>query len=320
MTPEQRREQLLTSEVGGERVVYDLERDRAHRLNPTTSRVWSLCDGRRTVEEIAAQLGPALDPRAGEHVVWLALEQLDRAGLLREPLDRSREERRLTRREVLALGVAGVAAFLLPGCDSIVVPAPHARLDQALAAADSLPGPPPPESPPPPGPPPPPSPPPPPPGPPPPGPPPPPPPPPPSRCEPVLELKEEGIRKVGERTETQTVERHPHRFTRVLAVERDFRPNYLMGSPKCKGKCGPGKDGKCREALTFRWRITAQDPAGIATITAGANAEEVTVRFTGNGTITLELTVTLQCMCGNRAEGPPVTKTDSIKSNVNVFA
>jgi hypothetical protein len=102
-------------------------------------------------------------------------------------------------------------------------------------------------------------------------------------------------------------------------VERDFRPNYLLGSPKCNGRCQKGKDGKCEEDLTFRWEVEAP-PAARATITAGANSEKVTVRWMGNGTIDLMLTVTLQCKCGNAPSGAPVTRTATIKSNVNVIA
>ena len=36
---------------------YDLDRNRVHRLNRTTAEVWRLCDGQRTVTDIAAQLG-----------------------------------------------------------------------------------------------------------------------------------------------------------------------------------------------------------------------------------------------------------------------
>lgn len=139
------------------------------------------------------------------------------------------------------------------------------------------------------------------------------------RCEAVLHLKREGIRKVGERTETQTVERPPQRFTRVLWVERDFRPSYLLGSPACHGRCSKNPGGKCEQELTFSWTIAAA--AGTrAAITAGANAEKVTVRWTGNGTVTLTLTVTLQCTCDGKPSGKPVTRTATFTSNVNVFA
>lgn len=139
------------------------------------------------------------------------------------------------------------------------------------------------------------------------------------RCEAVLHLKKEGIRKVGERTETQTVERPPQRFTRVLWVERDFRPSYLLGSPACHGRCSKNPGGKCEQELTFAWTIVAA--AGTrAAITAGANSEKVTVRWTGNGTVTLMLSVTLQCTCDGKPSGKPVTRTATFTSNVNVFA
>lgn len=139
------------------------------------------------------------------------------------------------------------------------------------------------------------------------------------RCEAVLHLKKEGIRKVGERTETQTVERPPQRFTRVLFVERDFRPSYLLGSPACHGRCSKNPGGKCEQELTFAWTIAVARGTRAA-ITAGANSEKVTVRWTGNGTVTLMLSVTLQCTCDGKPSGKPVTRTATFTSNVNVFA
>jgi len=113
-----RRRNLVTQEVGDDLVVYDLTSHRAHRLNPTTALIWRHCDGRRTVAELAELVG------RGEALVGLALDQLEQAGLLDARLARSAEERALSRRQVLALGLAGVASVLLPGCESMTIPTP----------------------------------------------------------------------------------------------------------------------------------------------------------------------------------------------------
>jgi hypothetical protein len=108
-------------------------------------------------------------------------------------------------------------------------------------------------------------------------------------------------------------------FTRVTAVERDFRPNYL-DAPQCEGQCRPGTEGKCQKNVTFAWEITKQTPAGIGRITAGMNAEKVSVRITGNGSVEVTVTVTLQCLCDNKAEGAPLPVRGTITTTTNVFA
>jgi pyrroloquinoline quinone biosynthesis protein D len=55
--------------VGGEAILYDRQNGRAHVINSSAARIWELCDGRATVEEItgafaAAYALPASDVRA----------------------------------------------------------------------------------------------------------------------------------------------------------------------------------------------------------------------------------------------------------------
>jgi Coenzyme PQQ synthesis protein D (PqqD) len=56
MTPESRKEQLLTQRVGDELVIYDERTHEAHRLNRTAAAVWEQADGVRTVPELASSL------------------------------------------------------------------------------------------------------------------------------------------------------------------------------------------------------------------------------------------------------------------------
>ena len=53
--PLARREAIITKEVDGELLVYDVARDKAHCLNATAAAIWQLCDGRTSVSEISAQ-------------------------------------------------------------------------------------------------------------------------------------------------------------------------------------------------------------------------------------------------------------------------
>ncbi len=115
MTPESRREQLISQEVGQELVVYDQQTHVAHRLNRTAAMVWRLADGKRSVADISKILHDAADAPDDEDVVRLALSELDKSGLLRQGLPKIDEA--MTRRRLLSLGAA-----LIPVVASIAVP------------------------------------------------------------------------------------------------------------------------------------------------------------------------------------------------------
>jgi hypothetical protein len=124
MVPKARQDQLLIEDVANELVVYDLERHRAHLLNRTAALVWRHCDGQKSVAELASLLQTELNPVADEDLVWLALDQLGAAQLLQEPMRRSPEQRRTSRRHVVRkVGMIGVLSLLLPAVSSLSAPA-----------------------------------------------------------------------------------------------------------------------------------------------------------------------------------------------------
>jgi hypothetical protein len=119
--PAARKEGLLIRELPDEMLVYDLERDKAHCLNPTAALVWKHCDGQRTVPELAHMLEDELKVQVDEELIWLALSQLRRTRLLPRlrtgPVGRTN----LSRRQVM--GQMGLAvAFSLPLVTSIIAP------------------------------------------------------------------------------------------------------------------------------------------------------------------------------------------------------
>ena len=120
--PLARQSSLIVKEVDEETLVYDLETDQAHCLNSTAARVWKSCDGRNTVEEIAAQLSSPGQPAVNENVVWLALAQLEKFKLLDAAPAKPEFLSGLTRRQMVAR--LGIAAVALPAIVSIV--SPHA--------------------------------------------------------------------------------------------------------------------------------------------------------------------------------------------------
>jgi len=125
--PRAKREGLLTEDLDGEVIVYDEARHRGACLNRTAALVWRHADGDRTVGELAAILRAELDPVADENLVWHALDRLNAERLLDEPLNRSADEARASRRQFVAkVGLVGVATLLLPVVTS-VVPPPEAQ-------------------------------------------------------------------------------------------------------------------------------------------------------------------------------------------------
>lgn len=119
--PTKRAQGLVVTDLMGETLVYDLERHRAHCLNPAAAVVFRHCDGSRSVDELAGILERELGVPADLDGIWLALEQLGRAGLLRQRLSRPPGTDRLSRRQLARrLGIA----VLLPAVTSILVPTP----------------------------------------------------------------------------------------------------------------------------------------------------------------------------------------------------
>ncbi|MBI1814653.1 MAG: PqqD family protein [Deltaproteobacteria bacterium] len=121
--PTARKTQLLVQDLPDEVLIYDVERNEVHCLNGTAARVWVLCDGQRTVSEIAQQLGSDFEPETAETLVWCAIDQFAEKHLLEEALDAPVLEHKpadMTRRQmVLRLGLA---VALLPVVDSIISP------------------------------------------------------------------------------------------------------------------------------------------------------------------------------------------------------
>ncbi len=122
--PKARREGLLVEKAGSELVVYNLERHRVHCLNDTAARLWALCTGRRTVEQISAQLEIALDPASQDAIVRNGIVELERLGLVEAAECAAQAE--LSRRELVRkIGIGALAVGVaLPLISSIVAPTP----------------------------------------------------------------------------------------------------------------------------------------------------------------------------------------------------
>ncbi len=121
--PKSRRDRLILQELPDELLVYDQKTHRAHCLNAPAASVFRAADGSRDLEEISRAAGERLGAPLGEHLAWLALEELEKNDLLESPLPLA--PRGATRREVLAIGAASAAAaIMLPVVLAITAPTP----------------------------------------------------------------------------------------------------------------------------------------------------------------------------------------------------
>lgn len=121
--PEARREYLIVQKVDDEILLYDTANDQAHILNPTSARVWNLANGQRTVSNIALLVARELHTQPQPELIWLALEQLSKAGLLQQRALPTMLTTKMTRREFLQK--ASLAAMAIPMVKTISAPTPQ---------------------------------------------------------------------------------------------------------------------------------------------------------------------------------------------------
>ena len=127
--PVARKNGIIIRKLKDEVLIYDIDQHEAHCLNPAAVFIWNLCDGERTVGELAHMLrqnNQSLTSNEAEAIVWLALDQLKKSELLELQESQSEISLGLTRRQLIKSG--GVAALVaLPIVSTIVAPtAAHA--------------------------------------------------------------------------------------------------------------------------------------------------------------------------------------------------
>ena len=128
--PKARKDGLHITPMGGEVLAYDPATTKAHYLNPTTARVWALCDGIRDTAAIARNLAQDTGVIEAGPLVELALEQLGRRGLLEEAPAALAFDARPARRDALRKLVA--AAALIPAVLTVTA-SPARALDSSVA-------------------------------------------------------------------------------------------------------------------------------------------------------------------------------------------
>lgn len=123
--PKARAHELITQEMRDEVLVYDLASQDAHCLNQTAASVWKHCDGETTVSELSELVSSELGTSVDDAMVWHALGQLQKRGLLAERVERPEGVRRVSRRDLMKWTLAGAA---VPLVTSIAAPAAAAAV------------------------------------------------------------------------------------------------------------------------------------------------------------------------------------------------
>jgi hypothetical protein len=104
LRPARRTDDVIVREIGDELVAYALDTQQVTALDPVTATVWNRLDGTATIDEIAS--GTHLD----ETDVCMAVDKLDRAGLMASGVDR----RRFIRMATALAGTASLVSITAP--------------------------------------------------------------------------------------------------------------------------------------------------------------------------------------------------------------
>jgi len=124
MLPKSRKDRIVVQEVNKEVLLYDLDNDRVHCLNPMTSVIWRHADGNATVQTLLELARKEVDGDADEAGVQDALERLSDAGLLVEPVKPAAGDHQSRRDVIRRAAVAGGALAASVAITSIMAPTP----------------------------------------------------------------------------------------------------------------------------------------------------------------------------------------------------
>ena len=130
--PKARTSDLIVQKSENETLIYDLKLNEAHCLNEMSSLVFELCDGERRPVHIAERTGEYFGKPVSTELVWLAIDQLEKVGLVKniDGLNSFLGGSSSSRRE--AIRRIGFASLIgLPIVSSIIAP-------RAIAAQSAL--------------------------------------------------------------------------------------------------------------------------------------------------------------------------------------
>lgn len=139
--PQSRQSDIVVQEFENETLIYDLKTNKAFCLNETSSMIWQLSDGTKTVSEISQILTKKLKLPMSEEVIWLALDSFKKDNLLEESKQFVINFKGLSRRQVIK-NIGFASMIMLPLVSSIVAPSAamaQSGLNRALLATCTAP-------------------------------------------------------------------------------------------------------------------------------------------------------------------------------------
>lgn len=119
--PTARKENLVIQDLKGEILIYDLKTNRAYCLNESSAKIWQFCDGKNDVPQIGKLLKKHFNSSVSEDFVWLALDQLKKANLIKNEKELAINFNGLTRRAVIRKTLLATVVTL-PVISSLVAP------------------------------------------------------------------------------------------------------------------------------------------------------------------------------------------------------
>jgi hypothetical protein len=126
MKPLARKSNIFAENLPEELILYDKSIDKVHCLNKTVAAIWESCDGTRTVDDLAHILEAKLGAPPDRQLVLLALEELEKAGLLESGGVMVPDAGLTSRRE--AVGKLVMAGSALVATIVAAAPAAHASV------------------------------------------------------------------------------------------------------------------------------------------------------------------------------------------------
>ena len=112
--PRARTSDLVVTKLQDEVVLFDPHRNKAFCLNHTAALVWEYSDGETTIGQIAGRLHKELKTPVDESVVWYALRELEKDGLLEQSIMLPVAAAGLSRRDLIrTLGKGAAVAVPL---------------------------------------------------------------------------------------------------------------------------------------------------------------------------------------------------------------
>lgn len=135
--PSARQNNIVIKKLKKETLIYDLDTNKAVCLNVTSAMVFELCNGKRTISEIADEMSKLMKSLISTELVQLAIEQLNHDVLMKTVSSENSLLNHLSRRE-LVRKVGFGATVALPLVSSVVAPESIAAQSCLLAGNSSV--------------------------------------------------------------------------------------------------------------------------------------------------------------------------------------